>query len=102
MHYLEEERETSLTFDPIKNEWRAWTTVPKHINKLQKCGWKMGKNTVSEGRIIDAWFTAPANAITFRDMKKALSPNRYKSPKGTVIKPQESSALTDENAKENQ
>lgn len=86
MRYLEEERETIITFDPIINEWKAWSTIPKHITKLQKQGWTMTEHTESDGRIIDAWFTAPTNAIMFRDVKKPLSPNRYKPPKGTQVK----------------
>ena len=100
MHYLEEERETILNYDPINNEWSAWTTVPKHITKLQKQGWTMTKCTRSEGKIIDAQFTAPATAITFRDVAKPLSPNRYKAPKGTKVKRQDTTVASHENAKQ--
>lgn len=95
MRFLEEERETILYFDPIENEWKAWTTLQKHITKLQKQGWTMTKCTKSDGRIIDAWFKAPSNAIMFRDVTKPLSANRYKAPKGTQVKHRNTTPATD-------
>lgn len=70
--YLAEERETILNYDPTTRTWSAWTNVPEHIRKLQAKGWTINPNrcTVSEGVMIDAWFTAPKNAITFRDLTK--------------------------------
>lgn len=70
MKYLSEERETILNYDPVSRKWSAWTNVPEHIRKLQAKGWLLTAKTESEGTEIDAWFEAPKNAITFRDLTK--------------------------------
>jgi len=36
MAYSREEQETTLVFDGLTGEWDVYSTVPKHIRKLQR------------------------------------------------------------------
>ncbi|MFP7447098.1 hypothetical protein SFC50_25725 [Bacillus infantis] len=38
MAYAKTEQETVLVFDNDKNLWKAYSTIPKHIRKLQSLG----------------------------------------------------------------
>lgn len=66
-----EERETVLVYDNVDKVWHMDTTVPKHINKAKKQGWKQTVEYVYEdGSVCGGIFEAPAKAITIRDPNK--------------------------------
>ena len=68
---MTEERETHLHYDPIDKRWSAYTNIPEHMRKLQAKGWKLVRTGTDEnGDPIEMFFTAPKNAITFRDLTK--------------------------------
>ena len=71
MKYMTEERETHLHYDLIDREWSAYTNIPEHMRKLEAKGWKKIRVGVDEdGEVIEAFYKAPKNAITFRDLNK--------------------------------
>lgn len=71
MKYLTEERETHLHYDPIDREWSAYTNIPEHMRKLRAKGWREVRVGLDEGgEVIEAFYKAPKNAITFRDLNK--------------------------------
>ena len=74
MPYLNSERETILNFDYLTQTWSAWSTIPSHIVKLERNGWKKIRESTENGIVIDALFQAPKNAITFRDISKPSHP----------------------------
>lgn len=55
-----EERETCCTFDYATKQWKVWSNIPKHINKMKKLGWAMVRED-SYGTT----FAAPENAMRF-------------------------------------
>ena len=66
--YKLDERETILNYDYITQTWHGWSCVPKHINRMKKCGWTLVKQTEENRIVIDATFTAPKNAVTIRSL----------------------------------
>lgn len=71
MKYLTEERETHLHYDAVDKEWYAYTNIPEHMRKLQAKGWTLLRSGADEdGEVIEAFYKAPRNAITFRDLNK--------------------------------
>lgn len=71
MQYLTEERETHLHYDAVEKKWSAYTNIPEHMRKLQAKGWELKRiGTDETGKPIEAFLSAPKNAITFRDLTK--------------------------------
>ena len=66
-----EERETVLVYDNIEKKWFMDTTIPKHLNKAQKQGWKQTAEFVYEdGTVCGGAFEAPDKGITIRNPNK--------------------------------
>lgn len=66
-----EERETVLVYDNVDKKWIMDTTIPKHMNKAKKQGWKQISEFVYEdGVACGGAFEAPARAITIRNAEK--------------------------------
>lgn len=74
MGYLKTEQETVLTYDPIAKKWHAWSSFPPQIQKMERKGWKKVRASEENGRVIDACFEAPKNAVTLRDVTKPAHP----------------------------
>lgn len=71
MQYLMDERETHLHYDAVEKMWSAYTNIPEHMRKLQAKGWELRRiGTDETGKPIEAFLSAPKNAITFRDLTK--------------------------------
>lgn len=66
-----EERETILVYDNVDKVWRMDSTVPKHVNKAKKQGWKqIAEFVYDDGAVCGGVFEAPARAITIRSTEK--------------------------------
>ena len=66
-----EERETVLVYDNIDKKWFMDSTIPKHVNKAKKQGWKQTAEYVYEDNTVcGGAFEAPARAITIRNADK--------------------------------
>jgi hypothetical protein len=92
MQYLTEERETHLHYDLIEKRWTAYTNIPEHMRKLQAKGWELRRiGTDETGKPIEAFLSAPKNAITFRDITK---PKRI--PKHAFSRAKSDESIADE------
>ena len=49
-----EEKETILRYDYLEKKWYVETSVPSHITKFKKQGWKIVSQTVNKQGIIQA------------------------------------------------
>ena len=66
-----EERETVLVYDNVGKCWFMDSTVPKHFNKAIKQGWEpTTKYVYEDGAVCGMALTAPARAITIRNVEK--------------------------------
>ena len=76
-----EEKETVLVYDNITKTWTMDTTIPRHMNKAKRQGWKQTVSMVYEdGTECGGVFEAPARAITIRSTeKKQLSDKQLKN-----------------------
>ena len=65
------ERETVLVYDNIDKVWRMDSTIPKHVNKAKKQGWKQTAEYVYDDKTVcGGAFEASARAITIRSAEK--------------------------------
>ena len=71
MGYCSEEMETTLVYDKVEKSWRAYSNVPTHLTKFAKQGWALDKTVEEDGRVIAAYYHAPANGISIRNPNAA-------------------------------
>jgi hypothetical protein len=63
-----DEQETVLVFDALTKQWRAWSTVPFHCERLSQIADIKSMETTDDGKIVvfDGWL-APSQ-IRFYDV----------------------------------
>lgn len=67
--YLDGEKESVLRFDKVEQTWYAWTSIAAHARKFAKQGWTLTNVGKVNGAEVDWSFTAPKNAVTFRNLR---------------------------------
>lgn len=71
MHFLQEERETHLSYNPISDRWDCYTNIRKHITLFKKRGWTITREDIdSKGNTYQLFANAPKNAISIRTAKE--------------------------------
>lgn len=60
-----DEQETILLYNRADGYWDVATSIPEHMNKFQKLGWKMTNDNGYEKS-----FEVPKKGIVFRDLIK--------------------------------
>lgn len=66
-----EERETILNYDNVNKVWLMDSTIPKHFNRALKQMWTpITKYVYEDGTVCGMALTAPARAITIRNIEK--------------------------------
>lgn len=76
-----EERETLLNYDNVDKVWWMDSTVPKHFKQALRQGWTpVTKYIYEDGTVCGMVFTAPARAITIRNVEvKKMSEKQLKN-----------------------
>ena len=79
-----EERESVMVYDNVDKVWRTDTTLPKHLNKWKKQGWKQTAEFVyDDGSVCGGAFIVPERAVSFRNVeKKQMSEKQMKNLRG--------------------
>lgn len=65
MAYPRDEQETSAVYDPVTDQWTVYSTLKRHITRLQKVGGEPVQKEVEDGRIIAGKWILGSKQVRF-------------------------------------